>query len=546
MSNTIYISGLCPYCTAELDYAEGAKAVVCHCCGTAVPTRLLRPLNEKSSSAEATEEGRKIAENVTSAAQGLIYLDNFCDSFDWREYAHTAEISLKVLDGIAEISSLKFSSDPLTYLLSFRCTAIPVLKKIEGLQLVEVEIIDNYSCDDMSDAFEYTDLYCDVTHAIVAARDSILAKLERDVSLAKKFGIDQKIADDLDKSLAVFREKIMAVSPASGIEDIPGYNKAKEMRDGKFAENYRITKGYDAEKTYEKALGLIADGNIDSALHLLRDINGYKDSGKLIARHSTIFKFNDELFEMAGKCYFVKDEVSYFDVSADKPEDAAQKTKRLYEIINNVPTASPSLTGISRIIYSYGSKIFFLRGGVNICAYETKNQNAHANVRVLDEAPRGDYVIGSDSDIFYSSDKSKFFVKKKLRLAAPEKRGCFGKKKKNEEPRPNRENNFSVVLVDMDASSAKTILPEIVDVMDFYNDKIFYTRVNADGTTAFRVYDIESGEDKDILNANCIIHNVEGDRIIYSRWAPTKYNLDLYTVSTLSPDLPECSDPVEL
>ena len=531
MSNTIYISGLCPYCPAELDYAEGQKAVVCHCCNTAVPTRLLRPLNSKESAADETEEGRKIAENVTSASLGLIYLDNFCDSFDWREYAHTSDISLKVLDGISEISSLKFSSDPLTYLLSFRCTVIPVLKKIEGLELIEVEIIDNYNSDDISDAFEYTDLYCDITHAIVRSRDTIIAKLEKDVSLAKKFGIDAKIAADLDKSLAVFREKVLAISPASGIEDIPGYKKAKEMRDGKFAENYRIAKGFDAEKTYEKALRLIDEGNVDSALHLLRDINGYKDAEKLIARHSTIFKFNDELFEMAGKCYFVRDEVSYFNVSADKPEDAAEKTKRLYEIVNNVPTVTPQLTGISQIIYSYGSKIFFLRGGVSICAYETKNPNAHANVKVLDEAPRGDDFIGSQSDIFYSADKSKFFVKKKLRISADTKRGCFGKKKKQSGPKMNRENNYSVVLIDMDASTAKTILPEIVDIMDFYNNKIFYTKVNADSTTAFRVYDIESGEDKDILNANCIIHNVEGDKIIYSRWAPTKYNLDLYTVS---------------
>ena len=527
--NKIYISGLCPYCPATLDYAEDQKAVVCSCCKNAVPTRLLRPLGSRDADGSDSEESRKIAENVTSASLGLIYLDNFCDSFDWREFAHNAELSVRVLDAIAEISRLKFSSDPLTYLLAFRCTAIPVLKKIEGLDVLEVEIIDNYKSDDISDAFEYTDLYCDITHTVASKRDGIIAKLEKDVALAKKFGIDAKIADDLDKSLAVFRDKVGAVTVASGIESVPGYLKAKELRDGELYLKFR-EKGIDAEKTYEKAIGLIAEGNVDSALHLLGAINGYKDSAKLIARHSTIFKFNDELFEMAGKCYFVKDEVSYFNVSEDQPEEAAAKTQKLYEIVKNVPTGSPVLSGISKIIHCYGSRIFFVRGGVNVCAYESKSANTFANVKVLDEAPRGDYVIGSDSDIFYSSDKSKFFFRKKLREVT-EKRGCFGRRKKSDKPKINRQNNYSVVLIDMDAATSKVILPEVVDIMDFYNDKIFYTKVSGEGESSFRIYDINTGEDKQILNANCIIHNVDGDRIIYSRWAPSKYNLDLYSIS---------------
>ena len=79
----LYLSGVCPYCPAVLDYCEDAKAVKCHSCGNTVPTRILRPLNFEKNITAASEQDRRIADGVVSSGTGIIYFDNFCESYDW-------------------------------------------------------------------------------------------------------------------------------------------------------------------------------------------------------------------------------------------------------------------------------------------------------------------------------------------------------------------------------------------------------------------------------------------------------------------------------
>ncbi|MBQ8381377.1 MAG: DUF5050 domain-containing protein [Clostridia bacterium] len=525
----LLVSGLCPYCPATLDYEEDANAVVCPSCGNTVPTRLMRPLFDLEGGAASGNDERRIADSLTSPSAGIIYLDNFVDSYDWHEFALNSDLSIGLLDAIAETAEIKFPTDPITYVLAFRCTAVPALRKVEGLGVLEVNIIESYKADDVSGSFGYMDLYCGTTKAIADKRDLIIARLSKDIELAAKFGADQRIIDDLQRSIELFREKILAVNVANTIEDVPGYDKAKELHDAELFDKYYAL-GINAEKTYEKAIANLDAGNVDAALHLFRTIIGYKQSEDYINRYSSTFKFNEELIEMSGStCYIVKDDRPYFDPA--KPENSvAYKTKKLYSIVDNAP-GKVVLTGISNIIHSYGSRIFFARNSVSLCVYETNNKELYANVKVLDEAPVGDYVIDGEGDVCFSRDKSKFFLRKKLR-SAPLKRGCFGRKKKDKKaPKINRQNNYSIVLVDMDKNVAKTVLPEIVDIMDFYDDKIFYTTVGDSGVPVFKVYDVNTGVDMEILNENCIIHNVTAGNIIYSRWAPNEYNLDLYSIN---------------
>ncbi len=527
--NKYTLSGVCPYCPAVLDYSEDAKAVECHCCGNIVPTRILRPLNFAKENNAVTESDKRIADCVTSSSTGIIYFDNFCESFSWREFAMSEGLSIPTLDSIREVCKLKFPADPITYYLDFRCVAVPLMKKIDGLDVLEVEIIDNYKSDDISDLFEYVDLYSAITHAIVNKRDSFVKALESDIKLAKRFGADPHIVMDLERSFEVFKEKIDAVKAASNIEDVPGYRKAKELKDAKLAAKIRAI-GIDAEKTYQAAKSLLEKGNVDNALHLFAAINGYKDSTKYIEENSTIFKFNDELAQMAGKFYVVRRNYSYeFDVS--EPAKDTPNTLSLYEIVNENPLPTPAVTQMSDIIYNFGSKIFFIRNSVSICCYDTASINYHSNVKILDEAPSGDYVIDHETPIYYSSDKTKFFIRKKLREKSA-KYGCFGRKKKKLNT-INRANNYSIVLVDMDDVTSKTILPEVVDIMDYYNDKIFYTTVtSSEAYPSFRVYDIATGTDREILHAGCIIHNAKNGRIIYSLPSPSIYNMDIYSADT--------------
>ena len=527
--NKLFLSGVCPYCPAVLEYAEDSRAVTCHSCGNVVPTRILRPLDFAKRENFENEEDKRIADGVTSSSAGIIYFDNFCDSYNWKEFALHPTLSIPTLESIREACKIKFSADPLTYLLDFRCIAIPVLKKIEGLDVLEVEIIDNYKSDDLSDLFEYVDLYSAVTQAIVEKRSSLIKALATDIKLAKKFGANPVIVHDLEQTYYLFVEKIAAVKVASDIEDIPGYQKAKTIRDAKLAIKIR-KKGIDAEKTYQKAVELLEAGNIDNALHLFASVYGYKDSEKYINDNSKIFKFNNELAEMASNYYLIKqDSNPIFDPKLPNP--TYEGVMSLYKINNATPSKSPSLTMISDVIHSFGSKIFFMRNNVSICCYFTESTNFDANVKILDEAPSGDYVIRHPKPIYYSSDKTKFFIRKKLREISSVKKGCFGRKKVTKKLAENRGNNYSIVLVDMDNATSKIILPEVIDIMDYYNDKIFYTMLEKGSSyPSFRVYDIEKETSTEILNSNCLIHSVNNGKIIYSLRVGDTFNTDIYSI----------------
>ncbi len=528
--NKLFLSGVCPYCPAVLDYAEDSRAVVCHSCGNVVPTRILRPLDFAKRENAECEKDRRIADGVTSSSAGIIYFDNFCDSYDWREFALHSSLSIPTLESIREACKIKFSADPITYYLDFRCIAIPVLKKIEGLDVLEVEIINNYKSDDISDLFEYVDRYCAITKEIVEKRESIIKMLIKDVHLAQKFGAPPMIVYDLKRTFKMFADKVNAITAATNIEEVPGYHKAKELKDAKLAHDIRRL-GIDAEKTYNKAIELLEAGNVDNALHLFAAIKGYKNSEKYISDNSMIFKFNNELAEMAGRYYLVKStSANVFDPA--NPSVASNGLMTLYEINNTYPASSPSLTMVSDVIHSFGSKIFFMRNNVSICCYDTKCEDLYANVKILDEAPSGDYVINHSTPVYYSSDKTKFFIRKKLRETATTKRGCLGRKKLTKRLAQNRGNNYSIVLVDMDNVTSKIILPEVVDIMDYCNDKIFYTTLEKGSRfPSFRVYDIKEEKSTEILSSDCIIHSVSGGNIIYSMRVSSAYNLNLYSVN---------------
>ena len=529
--NKLFLSGVCPYCPAILDYAEDSRAVVCHSCGNVVPTRILRPLDFAKRENEQIENDRRIADGVTSSGAGVIYFDNFCEGYDWREFALHTNLSISTLDSIAEACKIKFSADPITYYLDFRCKAIPVLKKIEGLDVLEIEIIDNYKSDDISDLFEYVDLYSSITKVIESKRDAIITELKRDIKLARRFAIDPFLLHDLENTLAIFISKVNSIKATSNIEEIPGYTKAKALKDAKLAEDIR-RKGIDAEKTYIKGMRLLDNGNIDNALHLFAAIYGYRDTEKLVKDNSTIFKFNEELAELAGKHYVVK-RVSNPVFEPSNPVPTAEGSLSFYEIKNTIPSPLPTLNAVTDILYSFGSKIFYLRNNVSICCYETLNPDYSANVKVLDEAPAGDYVIRHPQPIYFSSDKTKFFIRKKLRETTTVKRGCFGfgRKKYKKKHAENRGNNYSLLLVDMDNATSKIIIPEIVDVMDYYNDKIFYTALDKySSQPVFRVYDLATDTITEVLNSDYYIHSVSNGKIIYSLRIYSENNMDLYSM----------------
>ncbi len=524
--NMLILSGICPICGATLDYAEDARAVKCYACDTVIPTaRLEFAIPTAKGACESTSE-RRIAEGTVSAEAGLAYIGNFFEGYDWASFAESDKLTIPLLDAIAETCKIKFSTDPLTYILNFRRIAVPVLKKIEGLEVLEVEILNKYKSDDISDIFEYFDTYSSITRAIVSSRAALYSELQTNIRLADRFGADRLIIEDLERSLEVFETECAKVNAIEDISEIESYRVAKRAKDELLSSKLRES-GIDAQKTYEKAVSLLEAGDVDNALHLFHAVRGFRDSVELIKKHSRTFSFNDEFVEMAGiKYLLIKRDITEFNVL--KPDEYDKVSiGALHEIKNGVPEKYPAISDITKIIGCYGSRIFFIRNNEKICCYDTKSDELYANVRDLDTALRGDYVVDEYHPIRFSSDRSKFFICKKLRDEV--KRGCFGRKKvKNT---VSRQNNYSVVLINMDNVTARTILPAVVDIMDYFNDKLFYTTIALEGGGAsFRVCNIDDGTNDSILDAECIIHDVCDGKIIYSTWAPNQYNTNIYSV----------------
>lgn len=518
MDNHAYITGLCPNCSLTLDYAPGESTVFCPGCSLTLPVSALVLCTSEKGRTASEDALSNIADSITSAQAGLIYADNFCESYDWADFAENTALSIPRLDAIAESAKLKFSSDYLTYVLDFKRLAVPFLKKIDGLELLVVELAHKYTGDDISDLLEIFDLYSSVTKKIASERKTVARQLSDDIRLAKKFDAPAEVIKDLQMSLEHFEKTAGSVKPVSSINDIEEYKKIKLAKDSALVNSLRAA-GIDAEKTYEKAHQLFSLGDVDNALHLLVAIYPYRDSGELISQHSGVFSFGNGLYEMGGATYLKKRRITH----SENGDVQKSKEFSLFEVKQAITSPSPALTDITKIIGSFGTKIFFIRAGKALCCYDTASEELHANVRILDEAQETDYVVDDEHFApFFSPDKSRFYIRKKLHSDA--KRGIFSKRGASF----NTDNNYSLLCVNMDTVSCKTQLAAIVDVMDYFDGKIFYSAICADGANEFRMLNTKSDDDEAMLNASCNIHNVSAGKIIYSVWAPNEYNVNLF------------------
>ena len=529
-STKLYLTGRCPYCNTTLDYAEGRDAVRCHACDRTVPTAKLL-LDTASVGDEILPEDRFVIENVTTVSAGLIYFNHFCESFDWTAFANTAALTLPRFNAIAESYKLKYATNPLTYVLDFRRIVVPVAKKIEALKKLEEDLVSRRASD-ISILFSYFDKYSMIAERIGEEKESMKRTLVQDIELATKYGAEAEIVENLRNSLVEFVKAIDAVKPADDIKESGVFTRFKNEKDAQLARSLAEA-GIDAAATYAKAQKLLEANDIENALHLLLAIRGYKDSAAIIERHVKTFSYNGELVALAGKHFYLCDGVhTYFDVN-DPTGYKKCPCKNLFEIVGGVPAKKPTVTGITRLLGAFGTRIFFIKTDTHICVYNTEKSDVFIPEQVLYTAPLGDFAIDDEYyDIKYTEDKSRLFLRKKLRSPKEQKRGCalFGKKKKRG-PRVDRRNNYTIILLDMDNVTAKDILPEVIDVMDYFGDSIFYTYLSPDtALPSFHVYNIKTEKDEAILNSECIIHALVDGKIIYSLYAPNQYNLNLYVI----------------
>lgn len=530
-SSELFLSGRCPYCGTTLDYAEGRDAVVCHGCDRAVPTTALL-LDVPAADGAMCEEDRLLLENVTTVSAGLIYFDNFCESFDWAEFLEGTSLFVPRFNAIAEAYKLKYGTNPFTYVLDFRRIVVPVVKRIEALKKYEKETLAKEPSD-VSVLFAYFDRYNAVAESLVKEKKNMFRTLSQDVKLVHKYGGDEDIVQSLLKSYDDFCKAVNQIKPLGDIKSSTIYARFMSDKNRKCAEAL-AKNGINAEGTYKKALELIKSDDLDSAMHLLLAVRGYMDSEELLESYTKCFAFGGELVELGGKTFYLCDaENTFFDVE-DPTSYKKCKCKNLYLIEDGVPALEPTIKGVTRVISCFGSRIYYIKNDAALCVYNTKPSDKYVAERTLMRAPAGDWEADDGFHaIRFSADHSRFFIRKKLRdPKVSKKKGCF-LFRKPDPIMPDRRNNYSVVVVDMHRGTCVTALSEVIDVLDFFGDNLFYTYTSREAVeTVFRAYNIMTGADEEILHENCVIHSVTEGKILYSLYAPNEYNMDLYVFDT--------------
>ena len=528
MNNELFLSGRCPYCGTTLDYSEGKDAVYCHCCDRAVPTASLL-LDIRAEENAILEEDRFLVENVTTVSAGLIYFDNFCDSYDWSEFLEGTALTVPRFNAIAEAYKLKYGTNPLTYILDFRRIVVPVVKKMEHIRRLEKAILAKEDADE-SALFAVYDRHATFADTLLREKKKMFDVLTQDVNLAHRYGAEEDIVNTLISNLEDFRVALEGFKISESFKTSKIYEAYRSRKD-KACADALAAKGINAAATYDKALSLIAEGDIDSALHLLLAVRGYMDSEEILSTYTKAFSFAGELVELGGKTFYLCDgESTFFDV--EDPTDYKKcQCKNLYAVENGIPARTPTIQGITRVIGCFGTRIYFIKNDSALCVYNTKPSDTFVSERVLMRAPAGDWAVDDGYHaVRFSEDKSRFFIRKKLRDAKiEEKRGCALFRKEQPVRFVDRRNNYSVIVVNMDRGTASVALPEVIDVQDFFCDNLFYTYTSAElSGTSFRMYNIMNETDEEILHEDCVIHGISQGKILYSLYAPNAYNMNLY------------------
>lgn len=562
----------CPCCGNTLAYEDKDKSVECFACDNSFDTS---KLGGSSSGAQSNMGGFSPLAAIggfDNPESGVVFIENFFETYDWTEYYESNELFINEIADIVKNNKVKNGANAQSWYLDFKALAVPVQKKLEGLEIKQSEIIEKYNPEDNVDAYSAFDAYCRISKLLVAEKENIVKYLESAVAYAERFELSADKLGEIKAELAVVKSSLENILVVKEMRELPAFTKAMAAYDASVAAKY-ASLGIDAKNVYENAIVSFNMGNRSSALMAFESIRDYADSREYIAKINEYFSFESELFYFFGNYYIYKRE------NAQAPALDAKSTGKkpgclgglfkgkknssgpaepeftgsalsLYEVVNGVPAEKPIIRGISQFIDCYNNRYYYFKAGRGIYCYDFTSRHETC----IDSGSASDYRIGGDYE--YSSVLGGAGVVVKKKLAYEQKKGCLNKNKKKTDEEV-RLNNYRLILVDFKSNSVKTVVNEMVDIADHYGDKVFYifaerlpgktgkkgggflanlfkkdkkpaTPEEPNFTTCLKVCDLATGANTTVLNEDCEIHAVKGDKIIYSVWTPNALNRDLY------------------
>ena len=563
------ISKLCPHCHGcVLEFTEDEGHVRCYACDQTIAVAEL--LATSSPAAEATNQASASAASfitVETPESGLIYLENRFLNYDWTSYAKTTTILLSDIESMVQSNNIKQGAHPYSWLLDFNSVSVPLTKKLEALAALSDEIASSYTDTDTANVLALFDRSKEISFTLISNKDALLTRLENDIHFAEKLGLETEKLETMKSELAALTESLAELKPLEKLTDIPAVAKKQEEINLEMIASFK-ERGIDVVAEYEKAIYFYNKDTNDKrdALNIFESIRGYADSNEYIAKINNYYSYYGEFFNFFGKNYVYK--VHKGNVLALDPKAKDGKsgclgkkkgnepteedlfpgdTYELYEVVNNEPDETPILKSITNIIRYYGSVLYYVKLDKYVCAYDMATGMNQILLKV-DKAE--DLKVFIDGLVYASADGKAIYIRKRLELIV-EKPGCaekfFGKKPTVIQ----RRNNYEIYELNLVKCTCERIVDRVVDIIDQGGEYLFYTvaeelapgQVETEETKkelaklAVMAINTTTHEKQLVLEENCHIQRICGNKIIYTLNSPNECNLDLHIF-----DIPTMSD----
>ena len=559
------LSGLCPNCGSKLIYEDNEQTVMCYACDSLINVAdFASNKSTASASVGGTVSVAPMMMGFDNPDSGVVFIENFFDTYAWGEYQTDVEIDIPEISGVIANNKMKNGAVAASWYLDYKGLAVPVRKKIEGLGVIAEKIGAAYNPDDLTEAYESYDLYVNICKKLTEEKENIFKHLDTAIKYAEKLKLEKakltEIKADIEELKALYERDVQVVAD---ISEMPAYLAAQAALNTEKSREL-AAQGIDAKSAYAEALSMYNSENPDKsgALVLFERVRGYGESVKYINTINQYYNFEKELYRFFGK-YFVFKNESYVatlnvkdlgkkgkknEEAQQQQQTAAPKAWALYEVVDGEPAKSPIVTGIAQMITCYGGKMYYFKLNQGIYSYDVYTNTE----KVVDAGKTADYI---NYECALVNNGKAFMVRKR---SVKEMKTVEGKGKKPQlvETADIELNPESVLVVDMVNEIAKKAIPAMQKVVFpamtkegrkvlNLTSRLFYIfaeksiPVQAKGCgskkkepvveikTKFMVCNLATGETKSVLDENCEICTVYKDKIVYALHKPNKYNKDI-------------------
>ena len=275
------LTGSCPNCGCKLSYSQSDSTVTCVACDSVLT---LSEIAGNSGANAAAPAAHSLFMGFDNPESGVVFLENFFESYDWDAYQLLPEIAIPELAQVIGNNKIKNGAIPETWYLDFMSLYVPATKKLEGLCGFESKIINDFNPIDPTEIFAAFDNYRIVAEALLAEKESLLKSLNSAIDYAERFSLSKdritemkQCLQDLNQRYAAINTETVAVNGqpktvvVTKIENMRAYNTAKEKYATRAAADF-AARDIDAKNVYAQAVKAYQDGKIAEALPLFETV----------------------------------------------------------------------------------------------------------------------------------------------------------------------------------------------------------------------------------------------------------------------------------